>query len=667
MISCFCRSYLLTIVQHILLGGLHMEIKAKTQLIISTLSTALLLQACGGGSSSSSEPIPPVEPPAQNIGIIATNDVAEVGQPTELILFYPNDTLSDVSWQQTAGDPLTFHAKNSKVISFAPTSSGNYSFTVSFSRNGSAQQLNYTLDVDNTASSIATRLGHATIEGSKVSLRTHLVNSSLSSSSIRWTQTSGPNISFDGNNNGKTAIFFTAPNVNNDTILEFNVSASDGSTTYQDKVAILVEAAPNIATDDDNAYDKRLATVFPYNAQSPYANVLAPCVYSNTIAFSSTCRLSELPLIAQDTLAPTVADIMNRVLVSHQWMGQRFKEFLENADPDDDFKNLLRATTAIVISSDVRPSYYWAVTGAIHLDPNYLWLTPDERDTINQAPDFRAAFGGQLAFKMPWRYVKNNNYASFSYPSDTRITRSAASGELSFASLMYHELAHANDFFPRTIWSQLNPRDRILDAVNDILKDTGAQSDILTKALPLTGPEMFRLAQVRFHGETPTGTEKNYTPSDVSNFFSIEAAPQFYSYSSTRENYAILFDGFMMKARYGVDRDVAVTNQPQNENEEHIVNWGQRGRIGETNIKPRVSFVSRRILPEFVEADTIINALPSPINMQAGKTWAENLAISPTLNKQQVNNKEAIIDVQRLPQEGNFFFEKELPSRENDN
>ena len=73
--------------------------------------------------------------------------------------------------------------------------------------------------------------------------------------------------------------------------------------------------------------------------------------------------------------------------------GQRFKEFLETMDPHGDFKNLLRATTAIVISYDVRPSYYWVVTGAIHLDPDNLWLTPDERDTINQAPDYRASFG----------------------------------------------------------------------------------------------------------------------------------------------------------------------------------------------------------------------------------------------------------------------------------
>ena len=93
---------------------------------------------------------------------------------------------------------------------------------------------------------------------------------------------------------------------------------------------------------------------------------------------------------------------------------------------------------------------------------------------------------------------------------------------------------------------------------------------------------MYRLAQVRYQGETATATEANYSPSDVTAFFSPEQAPQFYNYTSKREDYAMLFDGFMMKARYDVDRDIAITNQPQSAGEEYIVTWGQRGRIGDT-------------------------------------------------------------------------------------
>jgi hypothetical protein len=268
---------------------------------------------------------------------------------------------------------------------------------------------------------------------------------------------------------------------------------------------------------------------------------------------------------------------------------------------------------------------------------------------------------------MPWRYVSNNNYASFYYPENLRITRDASEGVFDLASLMYHELAHANDFFAQSIWANLDRNDRILDAADKILKSTGIQSDMLSTSLPLNSTQMYRLAQVRYQGETATSNEKNYNPNDVTGFFSPEHAPQFYNYSSKREDYAMLFDGFMMKARYDIDRDVAVTSQPKNAGEQYIVTWGQRGRIGDVNIKPRVDYVTRRILPEFTSAANIINNLAAPIAMESGKTWAENLAISPEENQA---NKIVLDSFQlthskanKFNANGPMFYEKPIPKR----
>lgn len=630
------------------------------------ISAIILLQACGGGSNSNSNSTTnDFVPNVTDTGIIAFDEAIKIAQPVDLFLYYPNDNLSNISWQQTAGTNVTFHAKNSKGIAFTPTSAGDYSFQVSFTRNGSQEQLTHTVNVSNENNQISARLGHAVLEGNSVSLRASIENANVTTDSIKWQQVSGPNVTFNETTTGKEAVFFTAPEVSKDSFLEFIVSASDGSNTYQDTVGILIEDALAISTDSNTAYDSRLATTFPFNANSPYADVLVKCVYSNSIDFRSTCPLNELPLIAHDTTTPTVDDIMDRVVVSHQWMGQRFREFLQNNDTHGDFKNLLRATTAIVISYDVRPSYYWAVTGAIHLDPNNLWLTPDERDTINQAPDFRASFGDSLNFVMPWRYVKNNNYASFYYPENVRITRDASDGVNALAALMYHELAHANDYFPKSSWASLDRNAPILEAVNKIIEDTGIQSDLLATALPLNGAEMYRLAQVRYLGETATATEMNYSPSDVAGFFSPEHSPHFYNYSSKREDYAMLFDELMMKVRYDVDRDISVTNQPQSADEEYIVTWGQRGRIGDNNIKPRVEYVTRRILPEFTNISATVNNLALPIAMQPGKTWAENLAISPTTgNRLNKDASESPLNrgvYYRQAANGTMYYEKPLP------
>ncbi len=146
---------------------------------------------------------------------------------------------------------------------------------------------------------------------------------------------------------------------------------------------------------------------------------------------------------------------MNRVLVSHDWMGRNFEAFLDQMDTHGDFATLLQSVTAVVISYDVRPSFYWVVTGAIYLDPEDLWLTATERDSINEAPDYRAGFGNELQFLIPWRYVKDNDYASVYRDRSQRSNRPISELTTDLSSLLYHELAHANDFFPRSVHQSL--------------------------------------------------------------------------------------------------------------------------------------------------------------------------------------------------------------------
>ncbi len=590
--------------------------------------------------------------------IVTVGDNVKIDQAVELFILSPDYDITDILWTQTEGEPVVFLAYTSKVIAFTPTMAGTYSFNASYSlKDGTKESIEHSITVSSDQSYISARLGHAVLEGNKVSLRASITQE-LSSSSLIWKQITGPEVDFtEENTDGNYAVFFDAPEVSQDTLLEFSVT----SGSHSDNVGIIVENAESINTDsNDTAYTDRLARVFPFVESSPYADVLADCVYSNKINFNNTCTFNTLPLIAHDTTSPSVDDIMDRVVVSHHWMGQRFREFLENFDPNNDFKNLLRANTAIVISYDIRPSYYWVVSGAIHLDANYFWLTPDERDTINQAPDYRASFGSDLNFAMPWRYVKNNDYTTTFISENVRTNRDPEDVLYGLTYLMYHELAHANDFFPSTSWSSLNRNQAILSAAQQISNDTGYKSDQLKSTVPLLGDEMYGLAQVRFHGVDATNTQKTYQPDDVTTFFSPEKAPQFYNYSSVREDYAMLFDAFMMKIRFDISRDVAITNLPKTEDENYIVTWGQRGRIGEELIKPRVLFAVSNILPEVNNVESLINNLPSPIMMNVGETWSENLSIG-SLNAQ----KPTIDKVSSQVKEKRFiqhdFYEKPSP------
>ena len=561
--------------------------------------------------------------------INTVNKETMVNQSVNFSLYFPNKVITDIKWTQTSGPVTVFLANTSKVIAFTPSIAGEYQFEVSFNNNGESQQLNHFLTVLDEVSVINARLDHAVLEQNNVSLRAEIADD-IAIDSISWEQLSEEKVTFIENG---LSVNFEAPSVDKDTLLTFEVKGTANGILVSDTVTILVEDSDLIK---NNAYFKdRKASTFPYDNTGPYAQDIVNCVYSNQL--TSSCPLQKLPLIAHQSLTPTVEDIMSRVVVSHQWMGDRFRDFLLHNDNNNDFKNLLRATTAIVISYDVRPSFYWAATGAIYLDPKNFWLSPDERDTINESADYRASFGRELQFTMPWRYIKDNDYAT-DYPSETiRITRNESDGLYRLASLLYHELAHANDFFPKTEWFIHDQSSRVLDAA----LSTNFESDNLAIAYPLFGDEIYALAQVSFSGETATSFQKSYLPSDIKDFFKIEVANDYYNYSSPREDYAMLFEELMMQTRYQVLRDTAVTNLPSGENtsiRDYIVAWGQRGRIGETNIKDRVEFVTKRILPEFESAMIIAN-LPPPIAMIEGDDWLDNLSISPTVTGKDSNVK----------------------------
>ncbi len=594
---------------------------------LAIFSLSMLLIACNGNGSSSSSDTATIVQPDEHI---------QIGQSVELLLLSPGETVSNIKWQQTSGTPLTFYADTSKVIGFTPLAAGDYSFSVSYNNeNNQQQQLNYQFNVEQNQARITARLGHTVVEGNDVSLISYPIADDnalpLETDSITWQQTQGPSVSFtDSDTDGKAAVFFDAPQVTQDTVLQFTVSGQINGERYSDNIAILVENSDSqVASSDDSPFSERTAKVFLYNPDSPAGQTLIDCVYANKARYDNSCTLTQTPLIAQINESPTVDDIMDRVIVSHQWMGDQFKKFLQTYDnKHHDFKNLLRATTAIVISYDIRPSFYHPYTGAIYLDPSDLWETPEQRDTINQTPDFRVAFGSDLQFEMPWRYVKNNEYASYYAPISYRLSRTLSSALYDFASLLYHELAHANDFFPSTIWHSVDKTETLLAIVNNRYYQQQIQSDELQQIYPLDPlyPDdanvLTQLAQVRFHGEAASEQQQAYTMDDIANLFKTEGAPQFYSYSSTREDYAILFDGFMMQVRYNVLRDVAVSDQ-----EYQQVAWGQRGRIGEQWIKPRVEFVATRILPELALASEYVASLLPPVLFDADKSWSENLVL----------------------------------------
>lgn len=529
-------------------------------------------------------------------------------------------------WQQLSGDPLTLISPHSPLLAFEAANPGTYTLQVNvvekYPAQGSTPQTwQETLDINISglkSLNAQVRVSHQATQGSLVSLRHHLMSSTASMTALTWCLTEGPDLLVDFTQIDRP--LFSAPTVASDTLSSLRAIATINNETVIDDVHVLITKEEAITSD---YFPQPLTRTFAYEASSPYAAALEQCVYHNRL--TEPCLLSSLPLIGQQSSHDAMkAAIGDRLLVSHQWMGDNFMQYLEQMDPQGDFLTLLQSVTAIVISSDIRPSFYWALTGAIYLDPDNLWLTANERDTISEEPDYRSQFGGSLNFLIPWRYIKDNDYASEYYAIANRGARSLDSLTPELASLLYHELAHANDYFPVELHDQLQGP-RLIDDFEWISHADLLISTKLMQQSPLTSEPLLDLANVSFRGEDATSTQQAYTPDDVGGFFSQDHANAYYAYSSQQEDMAMLFEEAMMSYRFGIQRDIAVTDKPANATANNItLSWGQRGRIGEDKVVERFALIGTSILPT-IDAQVVRNALPAPIQLTSGSTWAQSL------------------------------------------
>ena len=622
---------------------------ALSRLLISLL-TALVLAACGSGDSSTPAPAPgPVVPPSiapsptctgtGTFSIVADASVA-VGKAAGAVLAGCTGAVTNVQWTQTAGPTVPLLSNKSQAISFEPQIAGAYSFSVAFIDAVGAQQtanVSVSAVAPSAAVAVMVRVDHAARKGGNVSLRAWPALAAGDTNT--WAQTSGPQVTLETSDPNR--VLFVAPQVTRDTALTFRVTRQlvNGATDTDD-VFVLVENYAQAPPDPSGSLpfvfsDLHVSRTYPYRASGPFAGALVRCTYEANLQYTggstNLCSLSTLPFLDQTTAGavPTVDQIMERVVVSHDWMGETFEQLLRT-QASQDMLRLFNGVTAIVIGAQVRPSFYYALTGAIYLDAENFWLTAAQRDVINEAPDFRSDFDRDLMYSGVWRYTQNNQNIFVPFPATSRISRDVSYLLAEAGWLLYHELAHASDFLPPSVRPSLN---NSLSAWGNISPRYQAQqlpSDQVTASFPLQSAQLAGLAQVKFFGATADATQRAYTPNDVANFFATDRATDEYSYSTTREDTAMTFEEFMMVRNHLWRRDVAITDKigPATTSENLIVRFGQRGRIGEAGIKPRAQLAVQALAPWVLQADpNAVTNLPAPIAMRAGDSWSSNLIV----------------------------------------
>lgn len=334
--------------------------------------------------------------------------------------------------------------------------------------------------------------------------------------------------------------------------------------------------------------------VYPYRANGPYADVLKRCALVEEAA--DACPLATLPFLAQDDAPPSVDDVMSRVLVTHDWMGARFEALLRASSPE--LVQLFGPTTSIVIGSTVRPSNYWPGTGGVQLDPVYLWMSSAEKRTISIAEDFRSGFGNDLGFRFYAAERRDGRRLGRHFDLEDRRERTFADLVVPLSGLLYHELAHANDFLPpgnvASLDVSLAPWPALLEGSAEWL------SPQLRLEYPPGSTLMERLAAVRYLGKEASEDEYTVTAALAGAEMANDGTASFYSYSTPAEDFAMLFATAMIKLDLNVDSAIAFTAQPPDRKnfdcEDLIVGWGVLNRLGDPAVAQRARWTLERVL-----------------------------------------------------------------------
>ena len=607
---------------------------------VAPLLLCLLTAACGGGGGGDATPAPgpTTVPPlgAQCLGgsvaRLAQPAAASAGRNQELaVVACSGSRLETVQWRQTDGVALALGSARSQSLSLAPAAAGRYAFSVDFT---DAKGASYSgqAEINATAPDAAAMVirGEPSVwAGGQTSLRAWVDGLAVAGyplARVHWSRVDGPDVNLGDASQWR--VIFTAPAVSEDSLLRLRAEATlaDGRSFTQE-FSLLVQASPPAAASPLFGSGNLSSRVYPYVAGGAHAAELRDCIYTPALSNANLCTLGRLPLLGTETRGelPSVEQVMARVLVSNDWMGLRFEAFLREQDVNGDFRRLLNATTAIVIGGRVRPAFYWSATGAIYLDADYLWQTPAERDAVSEAPDPRSDYGLDLAYTMLWRYVQGNKSAGGRSDVLVRASRDSAALIPALGRLLYHELTHANDFLPPRVQLLLNTGLRVYEAV-----PANTASEQLRALQPFYSQQMVDLGRVQFFGSASTAVQRAYQPTDIVGFFSTDRVTDDYSYSwptgqsVPREDAAMLAEEALMQLRHGVLRDVAVVPQfLSGSSADQTVTWGQRGRVGDAAIKPRVALVLAQTMPWLPAGFT--NGLAAPLPLRAGLSWGQNL------------------------------------------
>ncbi|SMF65289.1 hypothetical protein [Pseudobacteriovorax antillogorgiicola] len=319
---------------------------------------------------------------------------------------------------------------------------------------------------------------------------------------------------------------------------------------------------------------------------SPYQDKLEDCVYRNEP--DKACSYLTLPPLGQEEVLDRTA-IEARVVASDPWLRAQFVSFMDRVP--ESLWPLFAPVTAIVLSRNLSHSFFWALNGVLYLDANLFWQELEE------------------SYQVPVKSRLHNGFAGYSYYLEV-VRTPEISGDLprtedeiwpNFASELFHQLAHANDFMGTDMsaaYAGITPYQLAVNRMDQRLHDG--------LGITLNAPTLTALARNIVYQEY-SSLLLGVDVETVESLWQESEATHFLSFLSPEEDFAYLVQSLILDQYLDVEEQIYLVPKGQELDENGLVGiaWGASRWVRNEDVFRRAQIALSSILGDDSQGDGI--------------------------------------------------------------
>ncbi len=357
-----------------------------------------------------------------------------------------------------------------------------------------------------------------------------------------------------------------------------------------------------------------------YNPSQENADKIKDCAFK--VKAENSCPISDSPLLGMNKNQISINEIMNRTMSSKYSYFETFRNVLYQMPKET--LNLFGSVNAIVISDRINPDFYHYSSGAIYLSGNNFWKTEAEREAANNNKDYRESFGAALPFISTREHYKRGRSLDLAERLKTRTDQQLAP---LLIKLLFHELAHANDFFPKSFYDSTDMD--VTKSYYAMTEENWEKEKVISQKMKtdLTSVAWKKASPILYQGEKADAEAKNTSAYTMLREFITDVAVAPYSYSSPREDMAMLIEESLFYHYYEYDSYVIIIKLPGAdfkipEDFSYPIAGGIKNKIAAPNVKERAEDILERVFnPAF--ADKISRSLETiyPVAIPEDTDW----------------------------------------------